>query len=127
MRSTQIMLFSAARFYTPLIALFAFALLAIYAPGAGIGLMAGLAFALALVLHMIVFGAHALRQAAPPLASRLVLSLGLGASFASAAAPQWSWSAQIMEAGLFAVAAGASALLIAALSGRAPSLRDEEW
>jgi len=127
MRSSQIVLLSAARFYTPLIALFACALLAIYTPGAGVGFAAGLAFALALTLHMIAFGAQAARAAAPPVIARLVLSLGLIASIASAAAPGWAWAAQAMEAGLFATTAGACALILAALTGRAPSLRDEDW
>ncbi len=127
MRSAQIVLLGAARFYTPLIALFTCALLALYSPGAGVGLIAGLAFALALTLHMIAFGAAAARMAAPPLAARLVMSVGLIAAFAAAAAPGFAWSAQAMEGGLFAVAAGASALIVTALTGRAPSLRDEDW
>lgn len=127
MRAAQIVLFSAARFYTPLIALFALSLLAVYAPGSGVGLIAALAFALALALHMIVFGADASRKAAPPVIARAVLSLGLIAAIVGAGVPQWNWAAQAMEGGLFAVGAGASALFIAALSGRAPGLRDEEW
>jgi multisubunit Na+/H+ antiporter MnhB subunit len=127
MRSAQIVLLSAARFYTPLIALFAFSLLALYAPGAGVGFVAGLAFALTLTLHVIAFGAAAARAAAPPIVARLVLTLGLIASVAAAAAPGWAWSARAMEAGLFAAAVGAAALILAALTGRAPSLRDEDW
>jgi len=127
MRSAQIVLLSAARFYTPLIALFAFALLALYAPGAGVGFAAGLAFALALALHLIAFGAQAARAAAPPGVARLLLSLGLAASFGAAAAPGWAYAAQAMEAGLFCATAGAGALMLAVLSGRAPSLRDEDW
>jgi len=127
MRSAQIVLLSAARFYTPLIALFSFALLALYTPGAGVGLAAGLAFALALALHMIAFGADAARRAAAPLASRLLLSLGLIATFGAAAFPGWAFAAQAMEGGLFAAVAAASALMLGVLSGRAPSLRDEDW
>lgn len=127
MRSAQLVLLDAARFYTPLITLFACALLALYAPGAGVGFVAGLAFALALTLHMIAFGAAAARMAAPPVIARALMSLGLIAAFAAAAAPNFVWSAQTIEGGLFAVTAGASALILSALTGRAPSLRDEDW
>lgn len=127
MRSAQIVLLSAARFYTPLIALFAGALLALYAPGHGVGFAAGIAFALALVLHTMAFGAHAARAAVPPVVARAIASLGLIAAFAGAGAPGWAWSPQAMEAGLFAVTAGGCALILAALTGRAPSLRDEDW
>lgn len=127
MRSAQIVLLSAARFYTPLIALFAGALLAVYAPGAGVGFAAGAAFALALTLHTIAFGAQAARAALPPAIARVLASLGLVASIAAAGAPGWAWAAQAMETGLFAVMAGGFALILAALTGRAPSLRDEDW
>lgn len=127
MRSAQIVLLGVARFYIPLITLFAGALLALYAPGAGVGFAAGLAFALALALHMIAFGAAAARKAAPPLMARALVSLGVIAAFAAAAAPGFAFAAQTMEGGLFAVTAGASALIVSALTGRVPSLRDEDW
>ena len=53
----HVVLGAAARFYVPLIALFALALLADRAPGGGIGFVAGLAFGLVPVLHALVFGA----------------------------------------------------------------------
>ncbi len=127
MRSAQIVLLGVARFYIPLIALFACALLVLYTPGAGVGFAAGLAFALALALHMIAFGAAAARMAAPPVIARVLISLGLSAAFAAAAAPGFVFAAQAMEGGLFAVTAGASALILSALTGRAPSLSDEDW
>jgi multisubunit Na+/H+ antiporter MnhB subunit len=127
MRAAQIVLVNAARTYTPLLALFAFALLATSAPGAGIGFSAGVAFALALTLHALVFGAHAARAAAPPILSRVLLSLGVAACVCAAGAPALRWAAQAMEAGLFAATAGAGALIISAAFGRAPSLRDEDW
>jgi hypothetical protein len=127
MRSAQIVLLSAARFYTPLIALFAFALPALYAPGAGVGFVVGLALALALALHMIVFGAAAARAAAPPLVARIAVTLGLIAAMGAAGAPGLALSGPLMEGGLFAATAGAASLILNALAGRAPSLRDEDW
>ncbi len=126
-RGAHIILLSAARAYTPIIAVFAFAVLALTPAGAGAGFLAGLAFALALTLHALVFGADAARQVSPPAATRLVLSAGLVLCVACAGAPGFAWSAQVMEAGLFAVTCGASALFLSALFGRAPSLRDEDW
>ena len=127
MRAAQILLLSAARYYAPLIALFALALMALYAPGSGIGLLAGLAFALALALHGIVFGADAARAAFPPLVARILLSLGVIDAIAAAGAPGLLYGAYLMEAGLFTATAAAGALILAALMGRAASLRDEEW
>lgn len=127
MRAAQILLLSAARYYAPLIALFALALMALYAPGAGIGLLAGLAFALALALHGIVFGADAARAAFPPFVARILLSLGLIAAIAAAGAPGLIYAAYVMEAGLFAATASASSLILIALMGRALGLRDEDW
>ncbi len=127
MRAAQILLLSAARYYAPLIALFALALMALYAPGSGVGLLAGLAFALALALHGIVFGADAARAAFPPVIARVLLSLGLIAAIGAAGAPGLGFAAHIMEAGLLAATASASALILVALMGRAPGLRDEDW
>lgn len=127
MRAAQILLLSAARYYAPLIALFALALMAIYAPGSGVGLLAGLAFALALALHGLVFGADAARAAFPPIIARMLLSLGLIAAIGAAGAPGLRYGAHIIEAGLFTATAAAGALILAALMGRAASLRDEEW
>ena len=82
-----IILVSAARLYTPLMALFALTLLAGYAPGKGVGFTAGLAFALIFVLHALVFGADALRSAFPPTSLRLVLAAGVIATMVGAGAP----------------------------------------
>jgi len=127
MRAAQILLLSAARYYAPLIALFALALMALYAPGSGIGLLAGLAFALALALHGIVFGADAARAAFPPLVARILLSLGVIAAIAAAGAPGFLYAPYVMEAGLFVATASASSLILIALMGRALGLRDEDW
>lgn len=123
----QIILSHAARLYAPVMALFALTLLAAYAPGAGIGLIAGLAFALAFALHALVFGAQASRTAFPPAASRVALALGLVAVVVGAGVPGWTFASRLVEAGLFALSAAAAALVVQVLFGRAPMLRDSEW
>lgn len=126
-RSAQIVLLSAARFYMPLIVLFAVALLALRDAGTGVGFIAGLALSLMLALHVLVFGADAARVAAPPFLSRVVLVLGVVAAAAGAGLPQWAYAPALIEGGVFAATAAAAALILAALIGRAPSLRDEDW
>lgn len=116
---------SAARFYTPLIVLFAFSLLAAQAPGEGVGFSAGMAGALALLTHVLVFGAGAARRAFPPALARLVLSLGLIAVSAGVGAPRFLYAPQLLEGGLFAVTIAAAFLIIAVIVGRVPTLRDE--
>lgn len=123
----QIILVSAARLYTPLILLFALTLFAARAPGGGVGFMAGLAFALAFVLHGLVFGAAGLRAALPPPAMRLLLAAGVIVALAGAGAPALRFSAQAVEAGLAVTTAAAAGLVIAVLFGRAPTLRDADW
>jgi multisubunit Na+/H+ antiporter MnhB subunit len=114
-----------ARFYTPLIVLFALSLLAVRAPAGGVGFVAGLAGALALVVHALVFGADAARKAVPPALARALLAVGLIAAAAGAGAPRWPFAPQVLEAGLFAVTVAAVSLVLAVLIGRAPTLRDE--
>lgn len=126
-RGGQVVLLAAVRLHGPLMALFALSLLALRSPGQGVGFLAGLAFALLLVLHMLVFGAQAARHAAPPFVSRVVLAAGVAAVAVGAGLPGWPWAGQLMEGGAFAATSGAAALIIAATVGRAPSLRDEEW
>lgn len=118
---------SAYRLYGPLIALFGGALLALREAGAGLGFLAGLAVALVLALHILVFGARAARAALPPLAMRALLGLGVCAALAGYGAPAWIYAAQLAEAGLFAATAAAASLILALLCGRAPTLRDEDW
>ncbi len=118
---------SAARTYTPLIALFALALTAMYPPGAGIGLLAGLAISLLLALHMLVYGAVAARAALPPALARGVLALGLALTLVGTSAPRLPFAQQMAEAGLFFVVVAGTALVLAVLVGRAPTLRDEDW
>lgn len=117
----------AARLYVPLILLFALSLLAARAPGAGIGFVAGLAAGLGLVVHALVFGAGAARRALPPTLMRLALVLGLMAAAAGAGAPNLRFAAQVLEGGLFAATFAGSALVLAVVVGRAPTLRDEEY
>lgn len=124
---SHIVLRASAKLFTPVMALFALSLLAMRAPGAGIGLLAGLALAMALVLHTIVFGAAATRAAIPGLFLRAGLALGLAASVAAAGLPGWPYAAHASEAGLFLVTSSAVGLALGALAGRAPTLRDEDW
>lgn len=126
-RPGQIVLLAAARFYAPVMTLFAFALLAFRPSGSGVGLIAGVAFALMLALHVLVFGAAASRQAAPPFLCRALLVLGLCAAAAGVGVPAWRFAGELVEGGLFVATASASALILMALVGRAPSLRDEDW
>jgi multisubunit Na+/H+ antiporter MnhB subunit len=123
----HVVLRAAAKLYAPLMALFAAALLATRDPGAGIGFIAGLAASLALILHVIVFGADAARAAFPGWAARACLSLGLLAVLLGAGARGWAHAPQALEAGLFLATLAGAALIIAGLVGRAPSLRDESW
>ncbi len=121
----HIALAAAARLYVPLIVLFALSLLAMAPAGGGVGFVAGLAFVLALMAHVLVFGAAAARAAAPPFAARLMTALGLAASVIGALAASMPYAAQLMEAGLFAATAAGGALTLAVLIGRAPTMRDE--
>jgi len=118
---------AAGRFYIPLSILFAASLLATRGPGGGVGLLAGLAFALALALHVIVFGPAALRAAIPGPAARALLALGLIAVLASVSGPRFAYAGQLGEAGLFALTVGAASLFVTALSGRAPTIKPEDW
>jgi hypothetical protein len=120
----HIALAAAARFYTPLMALFALALLALRPAGGGVGFVAGLAFVLVLLTHVLVFGAVAARAAAPPIATRLLMALGLAALVAGATLPVL-FAPQLVEGGLFVVMAAGGALMIAVIVGRAPTMRDE--
>ncbi len=124
--SGHVALPAAARFYTPLIALFAATLLLRAPAGAGIGLTAGLAFVLALLLHVLVFGAAAARAAAPPLICRLLLALGLSFALTGTLSPSFGNASQLTEGGLFIVTAASGALILTVLIGRAPTMRDEE-
>jgi hypothetical protein len=123
----HIVLISAARLYAPLLLLFALTLLSARAPGVGVGALAGLVFALALVLHALVFGAWALRAAFPPLVMRAVLAAGVIAALAGAGAPGWRFAPQMVEAGLALSACTAAGLIVLVLFGRAPTLRDADW
>jgi len=116
---------AAARFYTPLIVLFAFLLLATRPAGAGVGFVAGLAFLLALIAHALVFGATAARAAAPPMAMRLLSALGFAAAALGAVVPDLLFSRELVETGLFVLTAAGGAFIGAVLFGRAPTMRDQ--
>ncbi|MEZ5960212.1 MAG: MnhB domain-containing protein [Hyphomonadaceae bacterium] len=126
MRGTQVVIAAAARFFTPLFALFALVLLATRAPGNGAGFVAGLAFGLVLLLHALTFGADAARAAFPMLVARLCVALGLMAVCVGAGAPGFVYSGQMIEAGAFALTLGGVAFVVQTLFGRAPTLRDAE-
>ena len=123
----HVVLRAAASFYAPLIVLFALALLAARPAGAGVGLLAGLAMALVFALHAIVAGAAGARAAFPPGIARRMVCLGLAVTFVGAGAPGLAYAARLIEGGLFVVTAAGSALILMALIGRAPTLRDEDW
>lgn len=115
---------SASRFYMPLIALFALTLLVTRPAGGGVGLVAGFAFLLALIAHGIVFGASAVRAAAPPWLMRLFAAAGLAAAAFGAAEPRFVLEREFVEGGLFVLTAAGGALIVTALFGRAPAMRD---
>jgi multicomponent Na+:H+ antiporter subunit B len=121
----NVVLAAAARFYTPLIVLFALVLLITRPAGAGVGFIAGLAFVLALSAHALVFGASAARAAAPPWLMRILVAGGLVSAVAGACAPRMVFASELIEGGLFVVTAAGGALLIAVLFGRAPTMRDQ--
>ena len=116
---------AAARFYTPLIVLFALTLLVLRPAGAGVGLIAGLAFLLAFIVYALVFGAGAARAAAPPLMMRVVVALGFLAALAAAGAPRLIFARELIEAGLFLAMAAGGSLAITVSFGRAPTMRDQ--
>jgi hypothetical protein len=120
----NIVLAAAARFYTPLIVLFALVLLITRPAGAGVGFIAGGAFVLAIIVHALVFGAGAARAAAPPWLMRALAASGLVAAVVGASGPVL-FAPELIEGGLFVVTAAGGALVIAALFGRAPTMRDE--
>ncbi|MGQ0533148.1 MAG: MnhB domain-containing protein [Caulobacteraceae bacterium] len=123
----HIVVAAAARFYTPLIALFACTVLVGAAPGGGVGFVAGLAFGLALLLHALVFGAVAARAAFPPALARALLALGVAAAVASAGLHGLRYAPQIVEAGLFVATVAGAAIVIHVVFGRASALLDQDW
>jgi hypothetical protein len=121
----NVVLAAAARFYTPLIVLFALILLITRPADAGVGLIAGLAFVLALSAHALVFGASAARVAAPPWLMRMLVAGGLVSAVMGASAPRILFASELVEGGLFVVTTAGGALLIVVLFGRAPTMRDQ--
>lgn len=122
----HIVVAAAARFYTPVIVLFAALVLFGAAPGAGVGFVAGLVFGLALILHALVFGASAARAALPAAAARFMLALGAVTAISSAGLPGFVYAQSFGEAGLFVATVAASAMVTQVVFGRAPTLRDED-
>lgn len=123
----DVVLTAAVRFFAPLMVLFAASIFVWRAPGAGVGFVAGMAAGLAIVLHALVFGAAAARTALPPTAARLLVFVGVCLVLAGAGLPRWVYAQQTIEAGAFATTAGAIALAVGALFGRASALRDADW
>lgn len=126
MRGAQVVIAAAARFFTPLMALFAFVLLLTRAPGGGIGFVAGLAFGLLQILHALTFGADAARAAFPIFVARFVLAMGLIGVCVGAGVPGFAFAGQVIEAGVFAITIAGAAFVVQTLFGRAPTLRDAE-
>ncbi len=124
MKGANVIVAAAARFFTPLMALFAAALLVGGVAGEGIGFVAGLAFTLVLLLHALTFGVSASRAAMPTAFARLMLALGLIAVCAGAGFSRLAMAPQLIEAGAFAATVASAALVIQVLFGRAPTLRD---
>lgn len=124
---SHVVLRASARLYAPLIVLFALSLLATRVAGAGVGLVAGLAATLALILHLLVFGVAEARRAIPEFVSSAMVTLGLLAALIAGGAPRLLYAPQIIEAGLFFIVVGGAQLAIVVLAGRAPTLRDEDW
>lgn len=118
---------AAARFFAPLMALFALSLLTGRVAGGGVGFVAGTGFGLLLMLHALTFGAVASRAAFPTILARLALALGIGGICAGAGLPGWAYAAQLIEASAFLCTVAAAALVLQVVFGRAPTLRDGEW
>lgn len=114
-----------ARFYVPMIVLLAFMLLVTRNAGEGVGFIAGLALAMALLIHALVFGGAAARRAFPPMIARVLLLAGVVAVFLGHAGAG-AYQAQAAEAGLFVVTVSGASLASAVLIGRAPTMRNEE-
>ena len=124
---SQFLLRAGARLATPLMALFAASLFLARPAGGGVGFLAGLAFAMILALHVLVFGASAARRALPPALAAFLLALGLIVALVAPGVPNLAHSAQAIEVGIFLTTVGAASLAFAVLVGRAPSMRDEDW
>jgi multisubunit Na+/H+ antiporter MnhB subunit len=124
MRASLISLFAGIRLYAPLIVLLALTLLVLRAPGTGVGFVAGIVTALALVAHMLVFGAAESRRAFPPVFARVLTALGMAALLAGAGFSGLTLAPQIGEAGLFVLTVSTANLVFTVLIGRAPTLRE---
>lgn len=111
---------AAARFYTPLMLLFAATL---YTASPGAGWSAGLAASMAILLHALVFGGRAASVAFPPWAARLTIVAGAAAAFVGDVGRSAAWGRTLAEAGLFCVVAAGASLITLALFGRAQMLR----
>src|SRR4051794_7001144 len=107
----------AARWLTPLGALFAFTLLANWPVGSGIGFVAGLAIALPVALNALIFGVRSVLAGAPPFALRATLALGVVLAFVGAGVPNLGWSAQLVELGAFMATASSVSLVSLAIMG----------
>ena len=124
--SSNVIVAATARLLTPLLALFAFALLAGWPAGEGVGFVSGLALGLLLALHGLTFGVTSSRIAFPVWFSRLLLALGAVAVCAGAGLSDFDYAAHLVEAGAFGVTVAVCALVVQAAFGRAPTLRDTE-
>ena len=117
----------AARWLTPLAALFSFTLLANWPAGAGVGFVAGIAMALPIAMNALIFGVRSVLTSAPPFALRAALTLAVVLAFVGVGLPSFRWSAQCVELGAFVATASGVSLVSLAIMGRAGSLRDSTW
>lgn len=125
--SENAVLVVAARWLTPLGALFAFTLLANWPAGAGVGFVAGLALALPIAMNALIFGVRSVLKSVPPFALRAALTLAVMLAFAGVGIPTFPWSALLVELGAFVATASGVSLVSLAIMGRAGALRDATW
>jgi len=125
--SENAVLIVAARWLTPLGALFALTLLANWPAGAGVGFVAGTAIGLPIVMNALIFGVRSVLTSVPPLALRAALTLAVVLAFAGLGIPNFRWSALLVELGAFISTASGLSLVSLAIMGRAGALRDTTW
>jgi multisubunit Na+/H+ antiporter MnhB subunit len=116
-----------ARLCAPLLMILGCSALLVWSAGSGIGLVAGICLALGSVLLALVFGVGAWRRAFPPALMRFALAIGLAIAVGGDTLAPRSWSAQLIEAGLFVLTVSGAILAFMGVFGRAPTLSDDAW
>lgn len=126
-REDQAVLVVAARWLTPLASLFALSLLANWPPGAGVGVVAGVAMAIPFALNALLFGVSDTLVATPVGALRISLALGVVLAFVSVGLPGLRWNGQLIEAGAFIATSAGLSLALLAVMGRVAALQEGSW